>query len=64
MAMSDAHVRYMEERLGPIGASLRSYRNATLVEIENSRLMYKHWTASADLSDDAVYPSYVTADYI
>ncbi|BCS28227.1 NAD(P)-dependent oxidoreductase [Aspergillus puulaauensis] len=168
MAMSDAHVRYMEERLGPIGASLRSYRNARLAEIsgkatasdietvrayeegirkndraseyikagraallffegntsfpwtfvspsplyrpgrrtgsyevtidyvplkgeqqgedvldgrltgisaadlavaivdeiENPRLMYKHWTASADLSDDAVYPSYVTADDI
>lgn len=165
IAESDAHVRYMEERLGPIGSALRSYRNARLAEssgratsedleliqryedkirkydqaseyikagraslmffegntsfpwtfvspsplyrpgprsgtyeitidyvplngvqkgestldgrltgisaadlavaitdeIESRKLMYKHWTASADLSDDTVYPSYVTA---
>ncbi|QKX53804.1 uncharacterized protein TRUGW13939_00884 [Talaromyces rugulosus] len=165
MAMSEAHVQYMEERLGPIGAPLRSYRNARLAqnsgtstaediktiqmyedsirkndraseyikagratllffegntsfpwtfvspsplyrpgrrtgsyqvtvdyvplkgeqqgedaldgrltgisavdlavaivnEIEKPRLMHKHWTASADLSDDTSYPSYVTA---
>lgn len=168
MAMSDTHVRYMEERLGPIGAPLRSYRNARLAqksgkptaediktiqmyeesirkndrsseyikagrssllffegntsfpwtfvspsplyrpgrltgsyqvtvdyvplkgeqqgddvldgrltgisavdlavaivdEIEKPQLMYKHWTASADLSDDTANPSYVTAEDI
>jgi putative NADH-flavin reductase len=165
MAMSEAHVQYMEERLGPIGIPLRSYRNARLAqnsgkctaediktiqmyeesiqkndraseyikagrvtllffegntsfpwtfvspsplyrpgrrtgsyevtvdyvplkgeqqgenvldgrltgisavdlavaivdEIEKPQLMHKHWTASADLSDDTSYPSYVTA---
>ncbi|KAB8208926.1 hypothetical protein BDV34DRAFT_222181 [Aspergillus parasiticus] len=168
MAESDAHVRYMEERLGPIGALLRSYRNARLAEksgrataedldtirtyeerirkndraseyikagracllffegntsflwtfvspsplyrpgrrtgrfeitidyvplkesqqgedvldghltgisaadlavaiadeIENPQLMYKHWTASGDLSGDTVYPTYVTVENI
>ncbi|KAE8140109.1 hypothetical protein BDV38DRAFT_290843 [Aspergillus pseudotamarii] len=166
MAESDAHVKYMEERLGPIGAVLRSYRNARLAEksgratpedmgtirtyeegirkndrasdyikagracllffegntsfpwtfvspsplyrpgprtgryeitidyvplkgaqqggdvldgrlrgisaadlavaiadeIENRQLIHRHWTASADLSDDTIYPSYVTAE--
>ncbi|KAL2825818.1 hypothetical protein BDW59DRAFT_179792 [Aspergillus cavernicola] len=165
IAESDAHVRYMEERLGPLGNALRSYRNARLAdkagiataadvdtiktyekairqsdrasdyikagraallffegnvsfpwtfvspsplyrpgprtgryevmldyvplkgeqkgegvldgrltgisaadlgvaiadEIENQRLMHKHWTASGDLSDDTLYPSYLTA---
>lgn len=165
MAESDSHVRYMEERLGPIGDALRSYRNARLAEnssrataadleliqayednirkkdraseyikagrasllffegntsfswtfvspsplyrpgprtgtyeitidyvplkgvqkgedildgrltgisaadlavaiadeIESPKLQHKHWTASADLSDDTVYPSYLTA---
>ncbi|KAE8360256.1 hypothetical protein BDV27DRAFT_148838 [Aspergillus caelatus] len=168
MAESDAHVKYMEERLGPIGAVLRSYRNARLAEksgrataedmdtirtyeegirkndrasdyikagracllffegntsfpwtfvsssplyrpgrqtasyeitidyvplkgaqrgedvldgrltgisaadlavaiadeIEKRQLIHKHWTASSDLSDDTVYPSYVTVDDI
>ncbi|KAJ5631978.1 hypothetical protein N7490_008317 [Penicillium lividum] len=32
MAESDSHVRYTEERLGPIGAASRSYRNARLAE--------------------------------
>ncbi|KAE8319500.1 hypothetical protein BDV41DRAFT_571130 [Aspergillus transmontanensis] len=168
MAESDAHVRYMEERLGPIGTLLRSYRNARLAEksgrataedmdtirtyeesirkndraseyikagracllffegntsfpwtfvspsplyrpgrrtgsyeitidyvplkeakrggdvldgrltgisaadlavaiadeIENPQLIYKHWTASGDLSDDTVYPTYVTVENI
>lgn len=165
MAESHSHVRYMEERLGPIGDALRSYRNARLAEksgqataadleliqtyeddirqndraseyikagrasllffegntsfswtfvspsplyrpgprtgtyeigidyvplkgdqkgedildgrltgisaadlavaiadeIESPKLKHRHWTASADLSDDTVYPSYVTA---
>jgi len=30
MAESDAHIQYMEERLGPIGQGLRLYRNARL----------------------------------
>lgn len=164
LAESDAHVCYMEERLGPLGAPLRSYRNARLAEksrtataadidtirtyeetirksdrasdyikagrasllffegntsfpwtfvspsplyrpgprtgqynvtldyvplkgeqkgenaldgrltgisaadlaiaiadeIENRQLIHKHWTASGDLSDDTLYPSYVT----
>lgn len=30
LADSDAHVQYMEERLGPMGEALRSYRNARL----------------------------------
>ncbi|QGA13454.1 hypothetical protein EYB26_001104 [Talaromyces marneffei] len=30
LADSDAHVHYMEERLGPMGEALRSYRNARL----------------------------------
>lgn len=168
IAESDAHVQYMEERLGPLGIALRSYRNARLAqrsgtataahietirnyedsirkddrasdyikagraallffegntsfpwtfvspsplyrpgprtgsyeitidyvplkgkqksenilegrltgissadlgvaiadEIESPRLVHKHWTASADLSDDTVYPSYLTADDI
>lgn len=168
LAESDAHVHYMEERLGPIGVALRSYRNARLAqnsgmatkehleiirgyeasvkngdraadyikagrasllffegntcfpwtfvspsplyrpgartgeykvtidyvpligeqngdniidgrltgisvadlavaiadEVESRRLVHKHWTASADLSDDAVYPSYLTANDI
>ncbi|OJJ53626.1 hypothetical protein ASPSYDRAFT_1164456 [Aspergillus sydowii CBS 593.65] len=168
IAESDAHVQYMEERLGPLGIALRSYRNARLAqrsgtataahietirnyedsirkddqasdyikagraallffegntsfpwtfvspsplyrpgprtgsyeitidyvplkgkqksenilegrltgissadlgvaiadEIDSPRLVHKHWTASADLSDDTVYPSYLTADDI
>ncbi|KAF3387031.1 hypothetical protein F1880_001619 [Penicillium rolfsii] len=168
LAESDVHVQYMEERLGSIGAALRSYRNARLAqnsgtatvadietirayeasvrksdrasnyikagrasllffegntsfpwtfvspsplyrpgsrtgvyevtvdyvplrgqqkgedilegrltgisaadlgvaiadEIESRRLVHKHWTASADLSDDTAYPSYLTADDI
>jgi putative NADH-flavin reductase len=32
IAESDAHVRYMEDRLGPLGSALRSYRNARLAE--------------------------------
>ncbi|KAJ5935995.1 hypothetical protein N7454_005293 [Penicillium verhagenii] len=157
MAESDAHVQYMEERLGPIGEGLRVYRNARLAvksgkatttdlqtieiyednvrkndrasdyikagraallffegehvlsvdfcprtgsyeiaidyvplkgvqsdetnvldgrltgisaadlaaaivdEIESPKLLHKHWTASADLSNDTAYPCYVTA---
>ncbi|KAJ5726907.1 hypothetical protein N7493_005934 [Penicillium malachiteum] len=169
MAESDAHVRYMEERLGPIGDGLRVYRNARLAvksgtasstdlqtietyednirnndrasdyikagraallffegntsfpwtfvspsplyrpgartgsyeitidhlplkgeridkdsilsgrltgissadlamaivdEIESPKLLHKHWTASADLSNDIAYPCYVTANEI
>ncbi|KAJ5631990.1 hypothetical protein N7490_008329 [Penicillium lividum] len=30
-------------------------------EIENQRLIHKHWTASGDLSDDTPYASYLTA---
>ncbi|KAL2839394.1 hypothetical protein BJY01DRAFT_237105 [Aspergillus pseudoustus] len=168
IAESDGHVQYMEERLGPLGSALRSYRNARLAqragtataadidtirtyedsirnndrasdyikagraallffegntsfrwtfvspsplyrpgrrtgsyeitidhvplkgeqsdgdilegrltgisaadlglaiadEIESPRLIHKHWTASADLSDDAAYPSYLTTEDI
>jgi putative NADH-flavin reductase len=28
-------------------------------EIENQRLVHKHWTATGDLSDDTLYASYL-----
>ncbi|KOS38875.1 hypothetical protein ACN38_g10298 [Penicillium nordicum] len=30
-------------------------------EVESRQLIHKHWTASGDLSDDTLYPSYLTA---
>lgn len=35
IATSEAHIAYMEERLGIMGTALRSYRNARIAEREN-----------------------------
>jgi putative NADH-flavin reductase len=37
IADSEAHTRYMEERLGPMGDSLRAYRNARAAETDGKK---------------------------
>jgi putative NADH-flavin reductase len=36
IALSEAHIRYMEERLGILGTSLRAYRNARISEAQGT----------------------------
>jgi putative NADH-flavin reductase len=43
------------------GISAADLAVAIVDEIESPQLLHKHWTASADLSNDIAYPCYVTA---
>ncbi|KAJ5631958.1 hypothetical protein N7490_008297 [Penicillium lividum] len=44
------------------GISVADLAVAIADEIENPKLVRKHWTATGDLSEDVYYPSYIKAD--
>ncbi|KAJ5556350.1 hypothetical protein N7494_000265 [Penicillium frequentans] len=46
------------------GISAADLAVAIVDEIESPQLLHKHWTASADLSNDIAHPCYVTSDDI
>ncbi|KAJ5936864.1 hypothetical protein N7466_003314 [Penicillium verhagenii] len=46
------------------GISAADLAAAIVDEIESPKLLHKHWTATADLSNDTAYPCYVTAKNI
>ncbi|PYI24929.1 NAD(P)-binding protein [Aspergillus indologenus CBS 114.80] len=53
-------VEVLDDRLTGITAT--DLADAMADEIENRKMMYQHWTAVADLSNDTQFPSYLTAD--
>ncbi|EXJ86780.1 hypothetical protein A1O3_03734 [Capronia epimyces CBS 606.96] len=48
IADSEAHTAYMEERLGPMGSGLRTYRNARRAERENQKQHQNQNQATAE----------------